>query len=52
MAGDAIEVVLVALVAASHGATQPHAGLDCAAANEVVALAGEGVGGIGLGGHM
>jgi hypothetical protein len=34
-------VVLVALIAAAHGSTKPHAGLDCAAAYEVVALAGE-----------
>jgi hypothetical protein len=45
MAGDAVEVVLVALIAAAHGSAKPHAGLDCAAAYEVVALAGEGFGG-------
>jgi len=51
VAGDAIEVVLVALIAAAHGSAKPQAGLDCAAANEVVALAGEGVGGRDLGWH-
>lgn len=41
MAGDAIEVVLVALVAAPHSAAKPQAGLDCARADEVIALTGE-----------
>ena len=43
VAGDAVEVVLVALIAASHGAAQPQSGLDSARADEVVALAGEGL---------
>jgi hypothetical protein len=43
MTGDAIEVVLVALVPASHGSAQPEAGLDGSAADQVVALAGEGL---------
>ena len=50
MAGDAVEVVLVALIPAAHGPIQPEARLDSAAADKMVPLAGEGFGGIGLGG--
>jgi len=38
VAGDAVEVVLVALIARSQGAAKPQAGLDCAGADQVVAL--------------
>ena len=41
VAGDAVEVVLVALVPTAQGAVQPHAGLDGSPADKVVALAGE-----------
>jgi len=44
VAGYAVEVVLVALIPTSHGPIEPEAGLDGAAAHEVVALAGEGLG--------
>jgi hypothetical protein len=43
VAGDAVEVVLVALIAAPQAAVEPEAGLDSARAYEVVALAGEGL---------
>jgi len=42
VAGYAVEVVLVALIPAAHGPVQPEAGLDSAAADKVVALAGQG----------
>jgi hypothetical protein len=45
-------VVLVALVAAPHGAVKPEAGLDGSAAHEVVALAGEGLSGLILLWHV
>ena len=45
VAGDAVEVVLVALIAAPHGAVEPEAGLDSARACEMVALAGEDLSG-------
>ena len=44
MAGYAVEMVLAALVSAAHGLVEPEAGLDCAAADKVVALAGQGFG--------
>ncbi len=44
VAGDAVEVMLVALIPTAHGPVQPEAGLDCAAADKVVALAGQGFG--------
>jgi hypothetical protein len=52
MAGDAVEVMLVALVSASHGATKPQAGLDGPAADEVVSLASEGFCGLILWWHV
>ncbi|MDQ1261317.1 MAG: hypothetical protein QG575_498, partial [Euryarchaeota archaeon] len=52
MAGDAVEVVLVALVAAPHGSVQPQAGLDGSATDKVVALAGEGFCGLVLWWHV
>jgi len=51
VAGYAVEVMLVALISAAHSPVQPEAGLDCAAAHEMVALAGQGFGGLFLGGH-
>jgi hypothetical protein len=51
MAGYAVEVVLVALIPAAHGPVQPEAGLDSAAAHEVVALAGQGIIGMVLREH-
>jgi hypothetical protein len=47
VAGDAVEVVLIALIAAPQGAVEPEAGLDCAAGNEVVTLPCQGLSGCG-----
>ena len=35
--------MLVALISAAHGPVQPEAGLDSAAADKMVALAGQGI---------
>jgi len=43
VAGYAVEVILVALIPPAHGPVQPEAGLDSAAADEVVALASQGI---------
>jgi len=51
VAGYAVEVMLVALISAAHGPVQPEAGLDSAAAHEMVALAGQGLVGMILREH-
>ncbi len=43
VAGDAVEVVLIALVAAAKGAAKPEAGLDCSSADEMVSLLRQGL---------
>ncbi len=43
VAGDAVEVVLVALIASTKGAVEPEAGLDCSSADEMVSLLRQGL---------
>jgi hypothetical protein len=43
VAGDAVKVVLVALVTTTQAAIEPETGLDCPRAHEMVALLGEGL---------
>lgn len=45
VAGDAVEVVLVALVSSSERSVEPEAGLDCAGADEMVSLLGKALSG-------
>jgi hypothetical protein len=46
MAGDAVKMMLVALIAAPQGAVKPEAGLDGSGAYKMIALLGQGLPGI------
>jgi hypothetical protein len=43
VAGNAVKVVFIALIATPHGAIQPEAGLDRARTHKVIALASKGL---------
>ncbi len=48
VAGDTIEMMLVALLPATYGAIQPETGLHSTRAHQVVSLLGQGLLGCGL----